>query len=277
MTSFAPFWHAATRTLAGGVVVLLGTACGGPAAPAGDPAALAAHRSPRTWERLPGPGLERWRDPRTGIVFVRIPAGSFVSGAAEAPRTVRITKDFLLAETEWTVEQWRRAAALAGLAAVPVPEGPGTLPMPLSFVDAEAACQKLGYRLPTEGEWERACRADHSGADAPWSSPAKVREHAWYNANAGDGARPVATRAPNGFGLYDVFGNLWEWCSDFHGPLLPSAEVVVDPQGPQQGQTHALRGGSWFTGPIVGPETRTTEFSVTRSAVYGARPACDLP
>lgn len=277
MKSFAPFWHAATRTLAGGVAVLLGTACGGPAAPAGDPAALAAQRSPTTWERLPGPGLERWRDPRSGIVFVRIPAGTFTSDAPEGARTVHITKDFLLAETEWTVEQWRRVAALAGLAAVPVPEGDGALPMPLSFADAEAACQQLGYRLPTEGEWERACRAEHTREDAPWRSPATVREHAWYNANAGDGARPVATLAPNGFGLYDMCGNLWEWCSDFHGPLLPSAEPVVDPTGPVQGSSRVLRGGSWFTGPIVGPNTRTTDYAPARSALYGARPACDLP
>jgi formylglycine-generating enzyme required for sulfatase activity len=251
-------------------------ACGGSAAV---DKALAAHADVASWERLDdGTPDRRLRDPRTGITFVRIDAGEFRSGPPGAERTVRVSRPFLLAETELTIAQWRRCVAeLGGDATVPVPPGDGELPMPLSWHDAEHFCARLGYRLPTEAEWELACRGGSPAGDAPWSTPAKLQDHAWFNANAGAGARPVRTRTPNAHGLYDMLGNLWEWCSDWHEQVpFGAAAAPVDPQGPASGTAKLLRGGSWFTTPGPTPESRTQDFPDARNAFYGLRPARSL-
>lgn len=252
-------------------------ACGGDSAAVGQ--TLRAHADVATWERLddPTPG-RRLRDPRTGITFVRIDAGEFRSGPAGAERTVRVSRPFLLAETELTIGQWRRCVEELGAdAAVPVPTGAADLPMPLSWHDADRVCARLGYRLPTEAEWELACRAAHASADAPWSTPAKLQQHAWFNANAGDGARPVRTRTPNGNGLHDMLGNLWEWCADWHEQVpFGAAPAPVDPTGPASGTAKLLRGGSWFTTPGPLPESRTQDFPDSRNGFYGVRPARSL-
>jgi len=251
-------------------------ACGGDSEAA--TRALAAHADVGTWERLDEHDPpRRLRDPRTGVAFVRVPAGEFRSGPPGQERTFRITQPFLLAENELTVAQWARyVAELGGDAAVPVPAGGKDLPMPMSWLDAQQACARLGYRLPTEAEWERACRADHDPATAPWRTPAALQEHAWFNANAGDGSKPVRARVPNALGFYDMLGNLWEWCADWHAALPAAAEPIVDPLGPGQGTARVLRGGSWFTTPGALPDTRTAGFPDERNAFYGVRPARSL-
>lgn len=240
---------------------------------------LQAQADVATWEQLDNSTTgRRLRDPRTGITFIRIEAGEFRSGPAGAERTVRVTKPFLLAETELTVGQWRRIVAeLGGDAAVPVPTGEGELPMPMSWQDAERSCARLGYRLPPEAEWDLACRAAHPDNDAPWSTPARLQEHAWFNANAGDGARPVRTRGPNGLGLHDMLGNLWEWCEDWHEQVpFGAAQAPVDPKGPASGTGKLLRGGSWFSMPGPTPESRTQDFPNARNVFCGLRPARSL-
>ena len=265
------------RNVALGLVALVLAACSG-----GDSEAviraLLAHADPDTWEKLDDSNPpRRLRDPRTGITFVRVPEGEFRSGAVGQERTFRVTKPFLLAEHELTIGQWRRyVAELGGDAAVPVPSEQVDLPMPMSWLDAQQTCKRLGYRLPTEAEWERACRADHDPATAPWSTPALLQEHAWFNANAGTGSKPVRSRLPNALGLYDMLGNLWEWCADWQAPLPVSTEPIVDPTGPPQGTAKALRGGSWFTTPGAIPDTRTAGFPDERNAFYGVRPARSL-
>ena len=239
---------------------------------------LAAHLDTGTWEKLDEQvPPRRLRDPRTGITFVRVPAGEFRSGPPEQQHTVRITQPFLLAETELTIAQWQRyVKELGGDAAVPVPQGAPEQPMPMSWFDAQSACERLGYRLPTEAEWERACRADHDPAQAPWSTPARLLEHSWFNANAGEGSKPVRGRTPNALGLHDMLGNLWEWCADWHAALPVATETVIDPAGPREGTARVLRGGSWFTTPGALPDTRTAGFPDERNLFYGLRPARSL-
>ena len=263
-------------------LTMLAVACGGSRGPAVDSdavrAALAARNEPATWEPLDAASPpRRLRDPRTGITFVRVPAGEFQFGPASNPQTVRIGKDFLLAESELTIAQWQRCVAELGAdATVPVPPGNAQHPMPMSWFDAESFCTRLGYRLPTEAEWERACRADHVPDSAPWSTPALQQEHSWYNANAGAGSHPCQTRKPNAWGFFDMLGNLWEWCADRHSNPPTTKEVVVDPKGPTEGDARVLRGGSWFTTPGPLAETRTAGYPNERNLFYGLRPARSL-
>jgi len=111
---------------------------------------------------------------------------------------------------------------------------------------------KNGYRLPTEAEWEYACRAGTTtdfywGLNFPlWTAAdtlAMDSNAVWWHTSP-DSTLPVATRKPNAFGLYDMSGNLWQWCNDWHGDYRSDAQT--DPTGPATGNSRVLRGGSWF-------------------------------
>ena len=104
-----------------------------------------------------------------------------------------------------------------------------------------------GYRLPTEAEWEYACRAGSSTAYFFGDSSTKLGEYAWFEKNAGGRPRPVAQKQPNAWGLYDMCGNVWEWCNDFYKVDYYSEAPRQDPRGPQAGETKVVRGGAWRT------------------------------
>ena len=121
----------------------------------------------------------------------------------------------------------------------------------VSWNDAESYCQWLSevegeaYRLPTESEWEYACRAGSSTAYCFGEGEARLGEYAWYNENSGSKTHPVGQKAPNAWGLYDMHGNVWEWC-DWLGDY-PSGSVT-DPTGASTGSYRGRRGGSWGSG-----------------------------
>ena len=103
---------------------------------------------------------------------------------------------------------------------------------------------KNGYRLPTEAEWEYACRADAVAGHFSAIDTAGLNTSVWWIGNSRNGTHPVATRFPNAWGLYDMSGNIWEWCNDWYMKTYPSGSQT-DPTGPSSGTSHVLRGGSW--------------------------------
>jgi formylglycine-generating enzyme required for sulfatase activity len=134
----------------------------------------------------------------------------------------------------------------------------------VSFCNWLSACEKLspcyreqngggwslvtagdGYRLPTEAEWEYACKAGSTNEPAPRDGLAWLKEHAWFNENQNGGARPVAMKRPNAFGLFDMRGNVFEWCHDWYRPDYYLGSPPDDPLGPSSGGSRVQRGGGW--------------------------------
>lgn len=191
---------------------------------------------------------------RGAIVRLKfIPAGSFMMGASpgdqdafsdEKPaHQVTISRDFWISETEVTQAQWR-----AVMGNNPAYYRGDERPVErVSWNDAVAFCEKLSsrtgqrYRLPTEAEWEYAARAGTS-TRYYWGDTIDGT-HAWFNANSVGGTRGVGLKKPNQWELYDISGNVWEWCSDWQGKYAFVA--AIDPAGPQSGDSRVLRGGSW--------------------------------
>jgi formylglycine-generating enzyme required for sulfatase activity len=195
--------------------------------------------------------------------LVLIPAGKFIMGSAadekggsdnEGPqRVVTISKPFYMGVFEVTQEQWLAVMGKAAKA-----RSPGHPVEQVDWTGATDFCKafsrKTGktLRLPTEAEWEYACRAG-SATRYPFGDDEKrLDEYGWFirnfkrTATAGhDGnPSPAGQKKPNAWGLYDMNGNVWEWCSDWYADSFAGAEQI-DPKGPASGECHVLRGGSW--------------------------------
>jgi formylglycine-generating enzyme required for sulfatase activity/serine/threonine protein kinase len=192
-----------------------------------------------------------------GMKLKLIPPGTFMMGsedgdADEKPvHEVRITKPFYIGVTEVTNAQWKAVME----ADPPSRWKEDNRPVEqVSWNDAMEFCKKLSgmsdekkagrvYRLPTEAEWEYACRA---GTMTRWSSgddEANLGDFAWFRGNAGGRTHPVETKKPNPWGLHDMHGNVWERCADWYGPY--PGEAVTDPEGPSSGSRRVARGGCW--------------------------------
>ena len=100
------------------------------------------------------------------------------------------------------------------------------------------------FRLPTEAEWEYAARGGNKSRHFKYSGSDNIGNVAWYWDNSGYGTHAVGTKSPNELGIYDMSGNVWEWCSDWYGKKY-SAGAQTNPQGPSSGSRRVLRGGSW--------------------------------
>ncbi len=102
-----------------------------------------------------------------------------------------------------------------------------------------------GYRLPTEAEWEYACRAGTKTTFFFGNNPSKLASYAWFDENSGGKPQPVGQKRPNPLGLYDMYGNVWEWCNDFYKVDYYQESPEENPKGPKTGETKVVRGGAW--------------------------------
>ncbi|MFC1715641.1 formylglycine-generating enzyme family protein [Candidatus Poribacteria bacterium] len=189
--------------------------------------------------------------------MVLIPAGEFdmgdafnEGGANELPVHAVYLDDFYMDVYEVTNAQYKEFVDATGHPA-PVNWSGGTYPAgkgdhPVIFVswfDAADYAAWAGKRLPTEAEWEKAARGGLVGKRYPWGdsiSPADAN----YDLNIG-GTTPVGNYPPNGYGLYDVAGNVWEWCNDWYSGTYYGSSPYENPQGPGDTGVRVLRGGGW--------------------------------
>ncbi len=201
------------------------------------------------------------------IRWVRIPAGQFMMGCVpqdttncsrrELPRhEIHITRSFAMTATEITVREYEAYAAASGLRTPRQPSwNTGERPplMNVTWLEARAFCQWAGGRLPTEAEWEYAARGGRDGTVYPWGDSFDPKlANALGQGNDSDAysaASPVGSFPPNGFGLYDMAGNLWEWVNDSYQETYYAQSPDTDPQGPPENEFRVIRGGSWDSDP----------------------------
>ena len=187
----------------------------------------------------------------------------------ESPTHLVTLSPYYLGETEVTQELWEAV----------MDYNPSEFQydnqLPVEFVswdECEEFIQRLNnitqkkFRFPTEAEWEYAARGGHKAISSTYAGSNNISAVGWYNANSNEMTHPVKSKSPNTLGLYDMSGNLWEWCQDWQGPY--SSEAAHNPQGPYSGSCKILRGGAWNGGPkncrLSNRDGRTTDYASNR-------------
>jgi formylglycine-generating enzyme required for sulfatase activity len=201
-----------------------------------------------------------------GMGFVYISPDTFLMGSPssekkrdsnERQHEVSLTKGFYLQTTEVTQEQWESVMGTRPWSGKRyVRDGEHNPAVYISWNDCQQFIRRLNkrentdkYRLPTEAEWEYACRANSTTSFSFGESDSILGDYSWYRNNAWNigekYAHAVAQKRSNAWGLYDMHGNVWEWCQDWYEENYPSGHVT-DPEGPTSGAERVLRGGSWI-------------------------------
>lgn len=194
---------------------------------------------------------------QAGIEMVFVKGGTFTMGCTseqsdcddyEKPAHQVTVSDFRMGKYEVTQKQWTEIigsnpSSFKNCEDCPVEN--------VSWNDVQEFIKQLNrktgknYRLPTEAEWEYAARGGSSGSPTLYAGSNNIDEVAWYDGNSGSKTHPVGQKKPNELGLYDISGNVWEWCSDWYGSDYYKNSPRNNPQGPASGSYRVLRGGCW--------------------------------
>ena len=247
------------------------------AQPAEQPAKQPAQPAPPAKQAVKTP--ERVTN-SVGMEFRLVPAGQFLMGLskpveevsklfpnipmvylnAERSHPVQLTKPFYIGTTEVTQAQWKSVMGTEPWQDKrEVKAGSDYAACYISWHDAVEFCRKLSetegikYRLPTEAEWEYACRAGNPSLFCFGDTPAGLDDYAWWGSKSAEGnsenekyAHRVGLKKPNAWGLYDMHGNVYEWCQDFYDEKYYAQSPPADPQGAAAGTARVARGGSWL-------------------------------
>jgi len=185
-----------------------------------------------------------------GMEFKLIPAGTFIMGEGDQAHEVTLTKPFKIGVHEVTQAQYEQVMGVNPSHF----KGANNPVEKVSWDDAVEFCRKLSelpaekeagnvYRLPTEAEWEYACRAGTTTKYSFGDDDSELVDYAWHSENSDKEPHPVGSKLPNAWGLHDMHGNVWEWCQDWYVDY-PSGSVT-DPSGATSGSARVFRGGSW--------------------------------
>jgi formylglycine-generating enzyme required for sulfatase activity/energy-coupling factor transporter ATP-binding protein EcfA2 len=219
-------------------------------------------------------------NPRDNLIYVSIPPGEFIMGCSASdeecdedekpPHRVRITKGFWLGQTEVTQAAYQKVTGGKDPSSFKGSQRPVET---VSWDEAGSYCNAIGMRLPTEAEWEYAARAGTTVARY-----GALDNIAWYGGNSGSETKPVGTREPNAWGLFDLLGNVWEWTADSYKADYYGKSPVDDPRGPEGDGLRVLRGGSWdYLPEIVRVSNRVRYEPTYRFNNIGFRCAGELP
>ena len=193
-----------------------------------------------------------------GVQFkmIKVAGGTFTMGCTseqggdcdsdEKPAHQVTLSDYYIGQTEVTVGLWR---AVMGNDPSYFKKGDNYPVEYVSWNDCQDFIRKLNsltgknFSLPTEAQWEYAARGGNKSGHYKYAGSYSIGNVAWYGDNSGGATHPVATKAPNELGIYDMSGNVWEWCKDWYGSYSSSSQT--NPTGASSGSNRVLRGGSW--------------------------------
>jgi formylglycine-generating enzyme required for sulfatase activity len=202
------------------------------------------------------------------VVGGTFPMGSTSGNSDEQPVHSVTVSGFLISKYEITQKKYQQVVSSNPSSFTSGTDAPSRPVEQVSWYDAVAFCNSLsdlaglvrvytsngtdvtadfsknGYRLPAEAEWEYAARGGNQSKGYTYSGSNDVNAVAWYGSNSGSTTHPVGTKAGNELGIFDMSGNVWEWCWDWYGSYSSSAQM--DPTGPSSGSYRVLRGGSWY-------------------------------
>jgi formylglycine-generating enzyme required for sulfatase activity len=210
-----------------------------------------------------GPKIgDMWKDPVTGMVFMWVPGGCYQMGCGwdwdgdcqnnEKPVHDVCVDGFWMGQTEVTQGQWQRV--IPGSNPSNFKKGDNYPVEQVSWEDAKEYIRKLNgmgntkFRLPSEAEWEYAARS--GGKAEVYSGGSDLDGVAWYSGNSGNSTHQVKTKKGNGLGIYDMSGNVWEWCEDVYIADIYSRSDKKNPIYNSGGPLRVLRGGGWHNEPI---------------------------